>query len=146
MIYKHNVVFLCNILFFRIKSEKSFVFRRKIIDFLKLTNHIVDFPLTAACLGVCCFVFDVISGIVQQPSLLPVIDLKFQNLHNISGDLPVGDREHDFDPPVEVAGHPVGTGAIEAFFCAEAEYSCVFQIAVNDTDYPQIFAIFRNQR
>ena len=104
MIYKHNVVFLCNILFFRIKSEKSFVFRRKIIGFLKLTNHIVDFPLTAACLGVCCFVFDVISGIVQQPSLLPVIDLKFQNLHNISGDLPVGDREHDFDPPVEVAG------------------------------------------
>ena len=53
------------------------------------------------------------------------------------------DRKHGFHPAVEVAGHPIGTGTEEFSAASEKEDAGVFKVAVDNTDDPQIAAVYR---
>ena len=83
----------------------------------------------------------IISRRTQFARLIGILKLEIEQLVQCSADLFIADGKHQFDPAVEIAGHPIGTAEEILRFTAvvEAEYPAVFKIAVNDTDDPHVF-------
>ena len=79
---------------------------------------------------------------VEDPAFGGVFQIEIEDFDHALAKSDIANREHDFDPFVEVAGHPVGGAEIEIRLAAifEIEDAAVLEEAPDETAYADTMA------